>query len=70
MSQILNREIDYRIIVEAGHSRSYEWPDRERDSKSWGLLSKIYKNRLLYPYSSGDYEVDTIIKRILEETQH
>jgi len=67
--QILNREIDCWIIIEAGHSRFYEWPNSKVNRKDLGLLSKIYENRLQYPHSTGDDEVDDAIKKILEKAQ-
>ena len=56
------------IIVEASHSRNYEWPDNKTDRTAWELLSKIFANRQQYPFSTGDVEVDVRIKRILDNT--
>jgi hypothetical protein len=56
------------IVVEAGHSRNYEWPDSETDRTAWELLSRIHTNRQQYPCSTGDIGVDATIKRILDKT--
>lgn len=56
------------IVVEAGHSRNYEWPDSETDRTAWELLSRIRVNRQQYPCSTGDIGVDATIKRILDKT--
>jgi hypothetical protein len=69
VTQMLNREIDHWIIMEAGHSRAYDWPDREKDRDGWALLTKIYENRLQHPHSTGNNEGDASIKRILKKTQ-
>ncbi|MDD2601195.1 MAG: hypothetical protein PHO37_18550 [Kiritimatiellae bacterium] len=65
----INLCINYWIIVEAGHSRNYEWPHQEADREDWGLLAKIFVNRQKYPCSTGDINTDATIKRILEKTQ-
>lgn len=66
--RMVNLFLNNWIVVEAGHSRSYEWPDRETDRTAWELLSRIRVNRQQYPCSTGDMDVDATLNRILAKT--
>jgi len=66
--RMVNLFLNNWIVVEAGHSRSYEWPDRETDRTAWELLSRIRVNRQQHPCSTGDVDVDATLNRILDRT--